>query len=85
MTPSASPKQFDLLEDVWTCETCHQAIPLEDVILEFEYGFEGEAWGHQFHAEKCQIALSPCCRSLMVNSVGNYLPPDMIDNSGYDF
>ena len=39
------------------CESCRQPIShLSDVIIEKEYGFEGEAWGTMFRQEPARAS-----------------------------
>jgi hypothetical protein len=53
------------------CESCHQPIThLSDVIIEKEYGFEGEAWGFCFRQEPHDVAISACCRAPIIDSSG---------------
>ncbi len=78
-------KKLQQVEELWRCESCGQVVELDEAIVEKEYGFEGEAWGHHFPAEEHRIALSPCCRSFIVNSVGNFLPADMVEGGRCGF
>lgn len=53
------------------CESCGRAIEsLRDVIIEDEYGFEGEAWGTFFRQEPHEVAISACCRANIIDSSG---------------
>jgi hypothetical protein len=53
------------------CESCDQRIEsLRDVIIEDEYGFEGEAWGTFFRQEPHEVAISACCRANIIDSSG---------------
>lgn len=67
----------------WRCESCGNPVDLDKVILEEEYGFEGEAWGTFFRSTPVTQALSPCCRAFIVNNVGNFLSADLLDNKRY--
>ena len=58
--------------DEWYCESCHDLVDLDEVILEEEFGCEGEAWGYFTPAQKLTVALSPCCRAFIANDV---MPP----------
>jgi len=64
--------------ETWRCTDCGAVVDLDEVILEEEYGYEGEAWGYFTPAMKITQALSPCCRAFIVNDVGNFLPADLI-------
>jgi hypothetical protein len=56
---------------VFFCESCHQVIDdLEQVIIEREYGFEGEAWGSYFVQSPLDIAISACCRAPILDGYG---------------
>jgi hypothetical protein len=56
------------------CESCRQPIThRSDVIIEKEYGFEGEAWGSYFRQEPHDIAISACCRAAIIDSSGESL------------
>lgn len=64
--------------ETWRCESCGELIDLDEVIVEKDYGFEGEAWGTYFPAEVVTHALSPCCRAFILNDYGNFLPPELV-------
>ncbi len=56
------------------CESCGQAIEsLNDIIIEQEYGFEGEAWGTMYRQEPHNIAITKCCRSPIIDACGETL------------
>jgi hypothetical protein len=64
----------------WYCELCHAPVDLDEVVIEEEYGYEGEAWGYFTPAQKHTIVLSPCCRDGIVNNFGTFLEPyDVLD------
>ena len=67
-------------EDEWRCESCHGAIHPSGALIEESYGFEGEAWGTFFPAEVFTHAISPCCRSFIIDDYGNYLQPDSVND-----
>jgi hypothetical protein len=64
--------------ETWRCADCGEPVDLNEVIIEEEYGYEGEAWGYFTPAQKIIQAYSPCCRTFIVNDIGNFLSPDMI-------
>lgn len=56
------------------CESCGRAIEsLRDVIIEDEYGFEGEAWGTYLRQEPHEVAITTCCRASILDTVGEPL------------
>lgn len=56
------------------CESCRQSIEsLDDLIIEKEYGYEGEGWGSYFRQEPRDIAISACCRAPIIDSSGESL------------
>ena len=63
------------------CESCQQAIEsLEDVIIEQEYGFEGEAWGSYYCQEPWNIAITKCCRSAIVDATGESIDAYILED-----
>lgn len=78
---SAQPQSC--LIETWRCQDCGGLVNLEEVILEEEFGFEGEAWGTYFRAQAITQVVSPCCRAFIVNNVGNFLPAEMVNDNKY--
>lgn len=74
------PKWASDPEDTWHCASCQELVNPDNAILEEHYGFEGEAWGHHFPAQSTILALSPCCRSFILNKFGNALRPNSSRN-----
>ena len=62
----------------WRCESCGNLVDIDEVILEEHYGFEGEAWGYFFPAEKVTQVLSPCCRAWLKNDIGGFLDAESL-------
>jgi hypothetical protein len=74
---SALPLPSRVVE-TWRCADCGELVDLDEVILEKEFGYEGEAWGYFTQAQEITQVLSPCCRAFIVNDIGNFLSPDDI-------
>jgi hypothetical protein len=72
------PKEKSEPEPVWVCESCGQEVVPSECLIEINYGYEGEAWGTMFRQPRVRVAVSPCCRSRVVNDVDNELPPEYV-------
>jgi len=63
------------------CESCGQPIThLSDVIIEPEYGYEGEAWGSHMRQEPRNIAITKCCRSPIIDETGEYIDAYILED-----
>jgi hypothetical protein len=56
---------------IFFCESCLQPIEhLDDITIEQEYGFEGEAWGTFMRQGPRDVAITKCCRAPIVDGYG---------------
>jgi hypothetical protein len=56
---------------IFFCESCLQPIVhLDDITIEQEYGFEGEAWGSVVRQGSIDVAITKCCRASIVDGYG---------------
>ncbi len=60
-------------DEALVCESCGAPVAPQDVILEEEWGYEGEAFGSRCSQGSTLVAVSPCCRSPLLEG-GEYMP-----------